>query len=121
MKKLIVAALLLGSSAVAPLANATILGNIDIQPNPLVLPDTRVGETSAVATETATKFPAFTLPVFIFGSFLTNPFRFDITDDRCAGETLFTGDTCGIDTTFSPNRPGFFHSHLVVIDTGRQI
>jgi len=102
-------------------AGATILGTVRLDPNPLFFPDTRVGDTSAPATVTVTKEASFSLPVFVFGSLLSNPFRFSITDDRCEGRLLFNNESCGIDSDFSPNREGFFHSHLVVIDTSRQI
>lgn len=105
----------------APSAQATILGTVRLDPNPLFFPDTRVGDTSSPATVTVTKEASFSLPVFVFGSLLSNPFRFSITDDRCEGRLLFNNDSCGIDSDFSPNREGFFHSHLVVIDTSRQI
>ncbi len=104
-----------------PSAQATILGTVRLDPNPLFFPDTRVGDTSSPATVTVTKEASFSLPVFVFGSLLSNPFRFSITDDRCEGRLLFNNDSCGIDSDFSPNREGFFHSHLVVIDTSRQI
>ena len=101
-----------------PQAQAHIIGNIELDPNPLNYGPTNVGATSQ-GTVTVRKKSGF-LPVLVFGSFLTHPFHFS-QNDGCAFVLLDDNNSCEIETTFSPNREGFFHSHLVVLATDRHV
>lgn len=98
---------------------ATIIGSVDIDPKVLRFGETPIGE-SSMGTDTLTKASGF-LDVLVFGSFLIHPFGFSRDGEDCVLKLLDNNNSCQIFGTFSPNRRAFYHTHLVVVGTSREV
>jgi hypothetical protein len=92
----------------------------EITPDPLIFPDTRVGQTAATQTLTVTNTSSL-IPMYIFSARLADSVHFGIVADGCSGAALAPLSSCEIDVAFTPTTANFFTTSLSIVDTGRHI
>lgn len=105
---------------ISTVAHAQIFPLITISPDPLELPDTRVGSTSAAMTLTATASGG-SLPTYIFGTRISDSNNFGIQSDGCSGVALSSGQSCTVTVTFSPMALGHYSTSFALISLSQTI
>jgi len=103
-----------------PFRATAALPEVEITPDPLEFPDTRVGEIAGDQVLTISNLDSWR-PAYIFILYISNSRNFHITHDGCSDTIVSAGDSCRVDLTFEPDADGQFSTSFSVIDTSQNI